>query len=185
MMCLGVGLLASILFGTLGLTCLFSSPNWGSFLSLFFQIHFQLLALPILLLAPLWLGCWHVWGCSRVFLFFFFNSCFFFCSDWMFIYSLCSNSLIWILASFPSVLVPCRFFFLLLSVTFIFSPSCCCHTQWVLWASWWPVFWTLHLMGWLSLLHLALFLGFVLFFHLGHISLSPQFGSLTILISVY
>ena len=35
-----------------------------------------------------------------------------FCSDWLFISSCCSKSLIWIPASFPSLLVPCRFFFI-------------------------------------------------------------------------
>ena len=54
MLCLVVGLFASILFGLTelpGLACLFPSPNQGSFLSLFFQIGFQFLA--IFLLAPL------------------------------------------------------------------------------------------------------------------------------------
>ena len=41
-----------------------------------------------------------------------------------------------------------------------------------LWASWLLVFWTLHLICWLSPPHLVLFLEFDLFFHLGHISLS-------------
>ena len=35
-----------------GLACLFPSPDWGIFLSLFFQIDFQFLALSLLLLAP-------------------------------------------------------------------------------------------------------------------------------------
>ena len=38
---------------------------------------------------------------------------------------------------------------------------------------------------WLSLFYLILFLFFFLFFHLGDISLSPQFGSLTVFVSVY
>ena len=36
-----------------GLVCLFSLPNYGSFFMLFFQVSFQFLALPLLLLAPL------------------------------------------------------------------------------------------------------------------------------------
>ena len=39
-----------------GLACLFPLPDWGSFLSLFFQIDFQFLAPPFLLLA-LWHRC--------------------------------------------------------------------------------------------------------------------------------
>ena len=56
MMCLGVDLFASILTGTLcdsWPACLFPSANQGSFLSLFFQIDFQFLALFLLLLATL------------------------------------------------------------------------------------------------------------------------------------
>ena len=55
MMCLGMFFFGFILFGALcasWIVCLFSSPNQGSFLSLFFQVSFQFLALS-LLLAPL------------------------------------------------------------------------------------------------------------------------------------
>ena len=62
-----------------------------------------------------------------------------------------------------------------------FPPLCCCPTQWVLWASWSPVFWAVHLIGWRSLFCLVFFFwGFALFFHLGNISLSPEFGSLPV-----
>ena len=60
MICLGVGLFASTCLGLSvlpGLACLFPSPNQGIFLSLFFQIDFQFLALYLLLLAPL-CKCW-------------------------------------------------------------------------------------------------------------------------------
>ena len=53
MMCLGVGFLASILFGTL---CFLNLYVY--FLSLFFQIAFQFLVLSLLLLACLWCDCW-------------------------------------------------------------------------------------------------------------------------------
>ena len=43
-----------------GLVCLFPLPDWGTFLSLFFQISFQFLALPLLLLTPLWFRCWYI-----------------------------------------------------------------------------------------------------------------------------
>ena len=64
-MCLGVVLFGSILFGTVlsGLVYLFHLLNWGSFISLFFQISFQFLALFLLLLAPLSFKCWYVWRC--------------------------------------------------------------------------------------------------------------------------
>ena len=51
-----------------GLVCLFPSSNEGSFLLLFFQINFQFLALPLLLVVSLWLY-WHFWSCPRVYLF--------------------------------------------------------------------------------------------------------------------
>ena len=38
-----------------------------------------------------------------------------------------------------------------------FFPLICDHTQPLLWASWLPVFWTLHLIGWLSLHCLVVF----------------------------
>ena len=57
MMCLGVFLFGSNFFRTLSfldfLEVLFPLPDWGSSPSLFFQISFQFLALPLLLLAPL------------------------------------------------------------------------------------------------------------------------------------
>ena len=56
MMCHGVVLFVSIFFGTLcasWIVCLFPSPNQGGFLSLYFQICFQSLALFLFLLAPL------------------------------------------------------------------------------------------------------------------------------------
>ena len=93
-----------------------------------------------------------------------------------------SKSLIWIQASSSPLMVPCRFFFISLSVTF-FLPLCC-HVQWVLWASWSLVLWTLYLIGWLSWFHLVLFLGFCSVLSLGHISLSPQFDRLPVFVSV-
>ena len=70
-MCLDVALNGSNLFRTLwaSWTCMsISFVKWGK-LSLFFQISFQFLPLPFLLLASLWFGCWHFWRCPRVFLF--------------------------------------------------------------------------------------------------------------------
>ena len=90
----------------------------------------------------------------------FLHSFFFLLSGWMLISSLCSMSWIWILASLSPLLVPCRFFFISLSVTFISSWVFFILLQWFLWASWSPVFSYLSLIGWLSLFHLVLFLGF-------------------------
>ena len=62
-----------------GLVCLFPSPDCGSFLSLFFQISFQFLALVLLL----WYPCNSDTGMFKVVpevpkpLFIFLNSCFF------------------------------------------------------------------------------------------------------------
>ena len=68
----------------------------------------------------------------------------------MFISYFCSKSLIWVPVSFPSLLVPCMFCFISLCVAFI-SSFIFNWTQLILWAFWLPVFWTLHLTGWLSI----------------------------------
>ena len=41
-----------------------------------------------------------------------------FCFGWMFIFFFCSKSLIWVLISFPSLLVPCTFSFISLYIVF-------------------------------------------------------------------
>ena len=64
---------------------------------------------------------------------------------WMFLSSFWSTPLIWVPVSFPSLLVPCMFSFISL------FPLICNQIQPILWASWLPVFWTVHLIGWLSL----------------------------------
>ena len=74
----------------------------------------------------------------------------------MFISTFCCKSLIWIPVSFPSLLVPCTFSFISLFIAFTFSSNSN-HTQPFLWASWLPVFWTVHLIGWLSLHRLVVF----------------------------
>ena len=90
-----------------------------------------------------------------------------FCSSWMFISSFCSKSLIWVQVSFPSLLVPCIFsLFHFAYYSFLcftqpsFFPLFHDHTQPFLWAPRLPVFWTLHLISWLSLHRLVLFLEF-------------------------
>ena len=64
MMCLGVCFLGSNFFGTLSfldfLEVYFLCQTRGSSPSLCFQISFQFLVLPLLLLAPLLFGCWNV-----------------------------------------------------------------------------------------------------------------------------
>ena len=87
----------------------------------------------------------------------------------MFISSYCFKLLIWVLVSFLSLLVPWIFCFISLWVVFI-SSLFFDQAQSDLWASWLPMFWTPHQIGWLSPC-LALFLEFGLFFRLGHISL--------------
>ena len=46
-----------------------------------------------------------------------------FFSGWMFLSSFWSTQLIWVPVSFPSLLVPCTFFFVSLSIIFIFSSN--------------------------------------------------------------
>ena len=89
-----------------------------------------------------------------------------FCSSWMFISSFYSESLIGVsFPSFLSLLVPCIFCFILLWVKSLLS--FCNWAQSVLWASWLPVFWTLHQIGCLSPGKLALFLEFWSVFSFG------------------
>ena len=85
----------------------------------------------------------------------FLNSCFFNYNR-MFISSFWSKSLIWVLVSFPSLLVPCTFPFIPLFTAFTFSSILQPYSI-ILWASWLPVFWTLPLIGWLSFCHLVVF----------------------------
>ena len=77
-------------------------------------------------------------------------------SGWMFISSFYSKPLIWVLFSFPSLWVPCTFSFISLFIAFTFSSVLQPHSTF-LWASWLPVFWTLHLTSWLSLHLLVVF----------------------------
>ena len=83
----------------------------------------------------------------------------------MFISSFCSNSLIWVLVSCLSLLVPCIFFFISLCIAFTSSfilklySTISVSILWAfLWESWLPVSSTLHPIGWLSLHCLILFL---------------------------
>ena len=82
-----------------------------------------------------------------------------YCYGRMFISSFCSKLLVWVLAPFPSLLVPSIFFFISLCIAFTFYS--------ILWLNSTnsvsiliTVFWTLHLIGWLSLHRLVLFLEF-------------------------
>ena len=76
----------------------------------------------------------------------------------MFIASFCCKSLIWVLVSFLSLLVPWIFCFISFWVSFILSFFD--QAQLVLWAFWLPGLWTLHQIGWLSPHHLVIFLRF-------------------------
>ena len=117
-MCAGVVLFGSNLFETLYFLDLYVyilCQIRGIFLC--FQISFQYLALPLLLLAPLWFGCWYVLRCSRVFLFspHFFE--FFFLHSVLIDYFFLMFQTVDLNPSFfPSLLVPCGFFFFLFFV---------------------------------------------------------------------
>ena len=78
----------------------------------------------------------------------------------MFISSFCSKLLIWVPVYFPALLVPCTFSFISFCLPSLHFFLFWYHTQPFLWAFWLPVFWTLHLIGWLSPPYLVLFLGF-------------------------
>ena len=141
---------------------LFPSPDWGSS-TLCFQIIFNFL----LFLFPFW-HPYHLdvgtfgdvpEGPYTILIFVFFlilvSS---FCSWWTFISSLCSKYT-------PPLMVPCRFFFISLRVNFISSFMLLLYSVsslsiLILWASLSDaVFWTLHLIGWLFLFHIVIFLG--------------------------
>ena len=170
---------------------LFPLPDWESSHSLFFQYVFD----TFLFLFSFWhpydldVGTFgYVPESSDTIIIIFLKLFSSLCSGWMFISSLCSQSLIWIPASFSSLFVPYRLFFISLSVAFISS---------------WVFFILLpYSVSSLSILITSVlnsasdrlvisvsiwffFWGSVLFFHLGHISLSPQFGSLPVFVSVY
>ena len=91
------------------------------------------------------------------------SSCFWirvssFCSGWMFISSYWSKPLIWVPVSFPSLLVPCTFSFISLFIAFtvssILQPYSANFVSIPITSS---VFWTVHLIGWLSLCWLVVF----------------------------
>ena len=98
----------------------------------FFQINFQFLAPPLLLLAPLWFECWYVWKCPRGSLvyphFFGFFSLLLF---WLNVFFLPYVPNHWLVTQLHPL--PCKFFFISFSVTFIFAWVflCCWSTQWI------------------------------------------------------
>ena len=95
-----------------------------------------------------------------------------FCSGWMFISSFCSKSSIWVLVSFPSLLVPGIFFFIITLHslhTFLYFVAILNHFYE---HPDYQCFDLCILIGWLSLHCLVLFVEFDLFIHLSHISLS-------------
>ena len=102
---------------------LFPLPCWGSS-PLFFQISFQFLALPFLLLAPLWFRCGRLKVVPEVPepLLIFWDSCFFILF-WLNVSSFCSKPLTWVPVSFPSLLVPCTFAYISLFIAFTFSSN--------------------------------------------------------------
>ena len=79
-----------------------------------------------------------------------------FCSGWMCISFIWSKPLIWVLVSYPSLLVPCIFSFISLFIDFIFSSNLWPYSTNSV-TSWLPGFWTVHLIGWLSLHRLVVF----------------------------
>ena len=186
-MCLGVVLFGSLLFGTLcaSWTCMSTAINkLGNFSFIIFSNRFPILCsssspsgtLMIHILIRLKISQRSP-SLSSFFKILFPCCCF----DWILFHSLYSKSLIWLLALPPPLLVPYRFFFISLNVTFI--------SAWVFFMLWQYRMISLSILitGILnSAFHRLLIsisfrfffsLSFVLFFHLGHISLSPQLAA--------
>ena len=84
----------------------------------------------------------------------------------MFVSSFCSKPLIWVTVSFPSLLVPCIFFFISLCVAFT-SSSILCPYSIISVSILITMFWTLHLIGCLCPRHLVLSLDFWSVFSFG------------------
>ena len=139
---------------------LFPLPDWGSSPSLYFQISFPFLALPLLLLAPydLDVGTFKVVPEVPKPLLVFLSSCFFILHLLDVYFSLLFQIVDLNPVSFPSLLVFCIFFFISLFIAF--TSSSILRPYSFLWAFWLLVFWTLHLIGWLSPRCLVLFLEF-------------------------
>ena len=162
-----------------------SFTKLGKFFSLYLQIDFQLLALSLLLLTPLWCEHWNTWShrSSLYYLHFFcilFSS---YCSDWLVFASLCSKSLIWFLVSSTLLLFACKFFFISIGVSFVsyriffMLLRYSLHSLSILITS------VMNSESDRLFICLVLFWSFDLFFHLGHVSLSPPFGSLPVFVS--
>ena len=123
MMCRGVGLLGSILFGTFcaSWTCMsISFTKLGNFP---FIICSNKFLISCCCSSPsgtpmIWmLECLKLSWRHSSFFWILVSS---FCYSWMFISSFCSKLLIWVPVSFPSLLVPCIFSFISLCTAFIF-----------------------------------------------------------------
>ena len=85
------------------------------------------------------------------------NSCFFILF-WLNVYFfLLLQTIEWVPVSFPSLLVPYTFSFILLCIAFTSSSTLQPYST-ISVSILIPVFWTLYLIGWLSLYHLVLFL---------------------------
>ena len=87
----------------------------------FFHYFFKWVTLSLLLLAPPSCKCWNTWSCSRgsfhyPLFWILYSSC---CSDWLFFASLYFKSLIWFLVSSTLLLIPYKFFFISISVSFV------------------------------------------------------------------
>ena len=110
MMCLGVGLFVSILFGTFCASWTHMSNSFTKlqkFCFIIFSNRFPILAPSLLLLVSLWGKCYISWSCPRGSLhyphfFWILSSC---CSDWLFFYFLIFQVTDLILIFFHSTVV--------------------------------------------------------------------------------
>ena len=125
MICLGVGLFASILFGTLcaSWTCMsISFTKLGKFTFIIFSNRFPISCsfsspsdTPMMQMLDLLKWSQRLLTLSS-FVWIHFSSC---CSDWSFYAFLCSKSLIWFSASPILLLFHCKLFFISVSVSFV------------------------------------------------------------------
>ena len=164
MLCLGVCFLGSKFFGTLWASWTSQkSISFGRFGKLSFIIFSHKFSISCSSSSPS--GTPMIWmmECLKLSQMFLSLYSFFwllvssFCSGWMFISCFWSKSLIWVPVSFPSLMVPCTFSFISLYIAFTLSSNLrrySSNSVSILITS----FWTLHLIGWLCLHHLVLFL---------------------------
>ena len=147
-MCLGVVFFGSNLFGTVCVSWTYMSISFsilGKFSFIIFSNKFSIScpsSFPSAIHMIWMLGCLKMSQRLLILFFFFFKLFLHAVLIECLVLPYIQNHFICILASSPSLLVPCRFFFMSLSVNFTSSFILLPYSR-ILWASRSPVFWTL------------------------------------------